>query len=683
MSKFLLAHRDPNAILTPYDGRVGALIGNYIYTTPNETFIPLPLYGDREVYVRQDYRYGPDDHTLWPQIYTPLAPHLAAIPRKPVDPKHPLTPLWLNPKPSDFIPTSPGETSPSSLGKINPDFIAKIRPVSTLLNTRYNAYVNSLALGELPNSFASSLHRISGYVIGRLTSLPMTWSQIRFTVTELQRLLLELHGCLDYIETYKPQLDGLLPMPANPPTLPTIGAFTTNIRVVEEFAGIGIPIWLIRQKDGSSFANNVLEEVQPVHYKDRLVLDRHPDFPTVFEGDYDTDPFTVVSHILQFSREWPPVPNPFKVESKPSPLPSTTKSEQPLPRKQAEPPQSTSQYSSRAPENRPPAKKMKHANTGPNMASTSANHGAGRDKFLPLQGPLAPFSIPVWAVKLHGVSRNPPSTGEPLKMDSLYAFPDPGVFVSVQKDDRRQYIIEQYCRIASLWRSHIRQGSTKGLSTQHWRDLLFVDFRLPPSQWVTGETATGARRREALMALVPTASLHKYINRDERYTLLETGESFASGSMPSDASIRKFCYHLYMLNFRAELTALDRAARIDDSKQAEQEQDQEIARLFPPNTFNLPISGPNAGLAADSFRDRVPYLRTLARIMSRWKGEKPHIFNFELEMHSKEPNEDIPHYRASNLEHEVAKFYCQQFFNYFRRAAQIPHRHSPVAAGTV
>ncbi|KAF9053486.1 hypothetical protein BJ165DRAFT_1524180 [Panaeolus papilionaceus] len=77
MAETLKFNHSSKASLSPYDGKVGAIIGEFIYTTPNENFIPLPLSGDRKVQVRRDYRYGPDDHTLWPQTYSSLAPHLA------------------------------------------------------------------------------------------------------------------------------------------------------------------------------------------------------------------------------------------------------------------------------------------------------------------------------------------------------------------------------------------------------------------------------------------------------------------------------------------------------------------------------------------------------------------------------------------------------------------------------
>ena len=51
----------------------------------------------KEVYMRADYRYGPDDPTLWPQPWIVQYPHLGAIPRKPNDPKDTLSIMWWDP----------------------------------------------------------------------------------------------------------------------------------------------------------------------------------------------------------------------------------------------------------------------------------------------------------------------------------------------------------------------------------------------------------------------------------------------------------------------------------------------------------------------------------------------------------------------------------------------------------
>jgi len=69
------------------------------------------------------------------------------------------------------------------------------------------------------------------------------------------------------------------------------------------------------------------------------------------------------------------------------------------------------------------------------------SQSGGRDKFVPLEGPLAPFSIPAWEAALKAINRSviveSPS--------SLFAFPDPGLFV-IPKDETKAKFFETWMR---------------------------------------------------------------------------------------------------------------------------------------------------------------------------------------------------------------------------------------------
>ena len=76
--------------LGPFDGKVAAVIGNYLITTPNQDVIWFPPWGKRNIRLRADIRYGFDDPTLWPQPYMVNYPYLGTIPRKPDSEDDPL-----------------------------------------------------------------------------------------------------------------------------------------------------------------------------------------------------------------------------------------------------------------------------------------------------------------------------------------------------------------------------------------------------------------------------------------------------------------------------------------------------------------------------------------------------------------------------------------------------------------
>ncbi|KAF9049061.1 hypothetical protein BJ165DRAFT_1343847, partial [Panaeolus papilionaceus] len=150
------------------------------------------------------------------------------------------------------------------------------------------------------------------------------------------------------------------------------------------------------------------------------------------------------------------------------------------------------------------------------------------------------------------------------------------------------------------------------------------------------------------------------------------GKTFDSGVLPPPSIIRKFLFELYELNFRKELLLLHRNAHPKCGNDAEkQAREFEVRSLFPDLTYYIPnLDPPNSGLAADDIRSRLPFLLILAGLMNSWKGEKPAI----LGIGRRRSAEGITLQEAHQLEQAVASYYCQQFFNYFRRAALIPHR---------
>lgn len=54
----------------------------------------------------------------------------------------------------------------------------------------------------------------------------------------------------------------------------------------------------------------------------------------------------------------------------------------------------------------------------------------------------------------------------------------------------------------------------------------------------------------------------------------------------------------------------------------------------------------------------------MVHVMTAWKGRKPDAFSLAA----------VPLVGQQEFEDAVTKYYCQQFYCYFGRAAQVPHR---------
>ena len=94
--------------IRPFDGKVTMAIEQFVCTTPNQDRICLPPMQRRDISLRSNFHYGPDNPMLWPQPFLYEYPHLSAIPRRPENTKDHLVIMWWNPTCSHFFPVENG-----------------------------------------------------------------------------------------------------------------------------------------------------------------------------------------------------------------------------------------------------------------------------------------------------------------------------------------------------------------------------------------------------------------------------------------------------------------------------------------------------------------------------------------------------------------------------------------------
>jgi hypothetical protein len=266
--------------LGPFDGRVAAVIGDFVCTTPNQTRIFLPPMQKSELKLRADVRYGPDDPTLWPQPYVVNFCHLGAIPRKPDDPNDPLSTLWWDPARDDFIFS--GGNIVDGLGELSGSKLLLLRNLMSNMDEKIKDHRLSF---PNPNKLLLVLERAMQDSFARLDSLKTTFTEMRIGVTEFQRYYLEIYAILDYMEIYKPRMDGARP-PAES-VMNCIGAITNIPRVVQDFYTAGLPVWFLRPSTtwDSPVKCNILKTVTPLDPANVLcVSDHNPPFPALFYG---------------------------------------------------------------------------------------------------------------------------------------------------------------------------------------------------------------------------------------------------------------------------------------------------------------------------------------------------------------------------------------------------------------
>jgi hypothetical protein len=290
-----------------------------------------------------------------------------------------------------------------------------------------------------------------------------------------------------------------------------------------------------------------------------------------------------------------------------------------------------------------------------------------------LESHFAPFSIPAWQAALQTVDKSSHliETHKTSAHYGHYAFPDPGLFISPTADEKKSRYIESWLQARDAWLMRLQTEPSLAMSSQHWRTFLSMDL----SVLEKGSTKAAKRRQDILDMLLPNSSTYSEVQKRStaKELLVWQGKEYPLGVLPPEDVVRQILWELYELNFIHELQSLDHRACADldlsDTVQLVERQ-MKISRCFPINSFrHVMIPSENCGLADDDLIKRFPFVVELLHVMKSWRGDKPAILSMSMDNLRKSTRQT-----AILIEETIAKYYCQQFFNYFGRAAQIPHR---------
>ena len=301
---------------------------------------------------------------------------------------------------------------------------------------------------------------------------------------------------------------------------------------------------------------------------------------------------------------------------------------------------------------------------------------------------FAPFSIPAWSAGLQAVDQSPSRLLEASKSFTHYGhytFPDPGLFITPVADkkgvdkkagDKKAPIqyIEPWLRLRDTWLMRLAKEPSLAISNQHWRTFLAADLNTPAI--ANSQTKAANRLRNTLDLIIPQSDTYSGVKmrKTSKDPFVWQDKDYPPGALPPETVIRQILWELYELNFIHELLSLDRraCAELDLSDTAQLlDRQTKISRCFPIESFyHVTVPSRNRGLAADDLGERFPFIIALFLVVKSWRGDQPKIF----EASEENVRNFSGHAALSSFENLVAKYYCQQFFNYFGRAAQIPHR---------
>jgi hypothetical protein len=598
----------------------------------------------RDVFLRSDFRYGPDDHTLWPQAFLTEYPHLGAIPRKPEDAKDPLAIMWWNPTRADFFPLENGVLG--GMGQLSTSKYWTFQEMSQDLKERVKK--------STAHSLLSLLVRSMDDALIRMGSLKSPFGLMCFKITEFQRLFLEIYALLDYLEIYRPRMDGQQP-PATS-VANCIGAFTHIPNIAQCFHRAGLPIWFLHPWKTGPFPHNVLAVSSPLDPEDSVCTSPHdPPLPVIYRGYANSREKHEAVH--SYSRKWLVFKDPFR---------DNPPSKDPEPQRHVAP-RAFCEFISYLAWSIFLLSKFQ-------ASKPHTSEVAGRNKFLPSSSRLSPFPICAWSAGLRAVNQSPSLLIESSKSSQHfghYAFPDPGLFVSPLTDEKKAKFVESWLRIRESWLMRLATEPSLAMSAQSWRDLLATDFSAVHEK---ADTKAAKRRRLILALLIPKSEHFPDIKTRSTSgePVIWQGSKYTPAVLPADHIVREILWELYHLNFAYEFLSLDRRAcsNLDTSNDLQLMQRQVmILECFSVDPFlSRSLPDRNCGLAADGIEERLPFILPMVRVMQSWKGDKPSIFNLAARSY-----QEISKCEALSFEEAATKYYCQQFFNYFGRAAMVPH----------
>ncbi|KAK7059992.1 hypothetical protein R3P38DRAFT_3168445 [Favolaschia claudopus] len=635
-----LTNRNTSAALGPFDGRVAALCTfedtDYLLTTHADYVPTLPASRQHNLFLRADLRYGPDDFTRWPQQYSPEYCHLPCVRTKTGSPPE-LSILWQDPSTKNFVKPADDSTLTPGLGRLDDGFRSALEQVVEKLRMEHALYVGVTPAGKVPPPLGTLAVSLDA-ALERLQTIPLTYDQLVLSVTHLQLTWLEFDAMLQYMAVYKPQIEA--PFGSRPELAACVGAFTADARVAQFLHKAGLPYWYLRPAKRFD-RENILELVRPLQPSAFVCLDPHARETAVSPADNNTAHKIAIIHKHSMIKPW--YEDPFDlVASHPAPASSSVNTRAThVPHRGG-----LNRYTPYSASN--PSRSNKATNQGPKPP-------AGRDKYIALDRPEMPPTIPSWENALKQVDRNHYPLSQRSNRDTYYVFPEPALLASPEDPALRQQRLFHFelMKDALTYRISHTSAAEGGLllSSQQWRDVLAGRVAAHSGK----ATKTQRRIDDIERVLQPALSAcgldgHRHLPVDPR--------DVPAITIPR---AREIIWSVAEMGFRFELLSLDHRASGLNRGVA-------CRACFPsPRLLEIPLDNSKRGFASSTVQDRHPYSLRLARLMLDWK-DVPRAIR-ELAQQSEWSAEDM-----STLEEAVTGFYCQQFYEHFGRAAVVPLR---------
>lgn len=180
--------------------------------------------------------------------------------------------MWWKPTRDAFIPIDSSFLPTIGLGRLAHDKLTEFNACVSALVARVDKYVRETRPERVPVVLAPTLQMVK-LSFSRIEAIAMIFRQLEFQICDMQRFWREVVAMLDYMEIYRPRMDGIaqadLQFVAD-----TMGVFTSDVRVAQDHFNAGLPYWLIRP--ASALNDQNILEIRQLELPYDLNLESHP-----------------------------------------------------------------------------------------------------------------------------------------------------------------------------------------------------------------------------------------------------------------------------------------------------------------------------------------------------------------------------------------------------------------------
>ena len=272
----------------------------WVITSPNVDFIPQISIMKRALQPRRDGRFGLEDPTNAPQMFSPSFPFHTIMSRRPIDDNERRY-LWKTVGLKDFIPVKGSVFS--GLGVLCPEAVEKL----ARMRTRMEAVVQEYFEHPSPHAPTNQLKILVSQMrttYQRIAYVPATYPDVVLAVSLFQRLWLEIDAWILYRRQYYDRI-----FEATPHSVDTglMGAWSFHLHEVQKLYNAGIPTWWVRSEETIIEHTNINSQTHVTTPSRDIILEHFEDengaskpFPVFHNGYPGEDRECILRWAVQY-----------------------------------------------------------------------------------------------------------------------------------------------------------------------------------------------------------------------------------------------------------------------------------------------------------------------------------------------------------------------------------------------